>query len=103
MHEVVERRPTDAEHVGGLHDIAVHATEHLDHCGALGLVAHLTQVERGEIVALGKVETNVVTDPSSVALTLNSTRSVAVDLRDPLFMPSAWSSSPSPKLARTSL
>ena len=30
----------------------------------------------------GKVETNSVTDPYSVALTLNSTRSVAVDLRD---------------------
>ena len=31
----------------------------------------------------GKVETNLVTDPYSVALTLNSTRSVAVDLRRP--------------------
>ena len=30
----------------------------------------------------GKVETNLVTDPYSVALTLNSTRSVAVDLDD---------------------
>ncbi|WP_330474393.1 pullulanase-type alpha-1,6-glucosidase [Terrabacter sp. C0L_2] len=48
----------------------------------------------------GKVETNVVTDPSSVALTLNSTRSVAVDLRDPAFMPSSWRTTPSPKLAQ---
>ena len=48
----------------------------------------------------GKVETNVVTDPSSVALTLNSTRSVAVDLRDPTFMPSAWRTTPSPTLAQ---
>lgn len=48
----------------------------------------------------GKVETNVVTDPSSVALTLNSTRSVAVDLRDPAFMPTAWRTTPSPKLAQ---
>ena len=31
----------------------------------------------------GKVETNLVTDPYSVALTLNSTRSVAVDLDRP--------------------
>ena len=35
----------------------------------------------------GKVETNLVTDPYSVALTLNSTRSVAVDLRDRAFQP----------------
>ena len=48
----------------------------------------------------GKVETNVVTDPSSVALTLNSTRSVAVDLRDPAFMPSTWRTTPSPRLAQ---
>ncbi|MGW5239448.1 pullulanase-type alpha-1,6-glucosidase [Monashia sp. NPDC004114] len=47
-----------------------------------------------------KVETNRVTDPSSVALTLNSTRSVAVDLKDPAYMPSAWKATPSPKLAR---
>src|SRR3954454_1011552 len=48
----------------------------------------------------GRVETNVVTDPSSVALTLNSTRSVAVDLRDPAFMPSTWRTTPSPRLAQ---
>ncbi|MFC7598129.1 pullulanase-type alpha-1,6-glucosidase [Terrabacter sp. GCM10028922] len=48
----------------------------------------------------GKVETNLVTDPSSVALTLNSTRSVAVDLRDPAYMPSVWRTTPAPKLAQ---
>ena len=47
----------------------------------------------------GKVETNLVTDPSSVALTLNSTRSVAVDLRDPAYMPTAWRTTPAPTLA----
>ncbi|EWT03071.1 alpha-1,6-glucosidase [Intrasporangium oryzae NRRL B-24470] len=48
----------------------------------------------------GKVETNLVTDPSSVALTLDSTRSVAVDLRDPAYMPSVWKTSAAPALAR---
>ena len=48
----------------------------------------------------GKVETNLVTDPSSVALTLNSTRSVAVDLHDPAFMPTTWRTTASPKLAQ---
>ena len=38
----------------------------------------------------GKVETSLVTDPYSVALTLNSTRSVAVDLRDRAFQPALW-------------
>ena len=46
----------------------------------------------------GKVETNLVTDPYSVALTLNSTRSVAVDLRDRAFQPELWRSTPSPTL-----
>ena len=48
----------------------------------------------------GKVETNRVTDPNSVALTLNSTHSVAVDLKDRAHMPSAWRSTPSPQLAQ---
>ena len=51
----------------------------------------------------GKVETNLVTDPYSVALTLNSTRSVAVDLHDPACSPPSWQTHPSPELAsRTS-
>ncbi|MFI6825691.1 pullulanase-type alpha-1,6-glucosidase [Kribbella sp. NPDC050241] len=48
----------------------------------------------------GKVETNVVTDPYSVALTTDSAYSVAVDLNDPAGKPALWSSTPSPKLAR---
>jgi pullulanase-type alpha-1,6-glucosidase len=46
----------------------------------------------------GKVETNRVTDPYSVALTLDSTRSVAVDLRDPAYRPSLWATTKSPLL-----
>ena len=48
----------------------------------------------------GKVETNLVTDPNSVALTLNSTRSVAVDLSDTAYMPSVWRSAKAPALAK---
>jgi pullulanase-type alpha-1,6-glucosidase len=46
----------------------------------------------------GKVETNLVTDPASVALTLDSTKSVAVDLSDRAFMPAQWRSTASPAL-----
>jgi pullulanase-type alpha-1,6-glucosidase len=52
------------------------------------------------VPSTGKVETNRVTDPYSVALTLNSTRSVAVDLASPSAMPAVWRNSPSPELAR---
>ena len=48
----------------------------------------------------GKVETTQVTDPYSVALTLDSTRSVAVDLKDPAYQPSAWRSAKAPALAK---
>ena len=48
----------------------------------------------------GRVETNLVTDPYSTALTLNSTRSVAVDLRDNEFQPKVWKTTPSPRLAQ---
>ncbi len=48
----------------------------------------------------GKVETNLVTDPYSVALTTDSAYSVAVDLNDPAGKPALWSGTPSPKLAR---
>ena len=47
-----------------------------------------------------KVETNLVTDPYSVALTLNSTRSVAVDLDRRSTMPAVWRDNASPGLAR---
>ncbi|HEY5820359.1 MAG TPA: pullulanase-type alpha-1,6-glucosidase, partial [Propionibacteriaceae bacterium] len=46
----------------------------------------------------GKVETNLVTDPYSVALTLNSTRSVAVDLNDKAYRPKAWAKTKAPTL-----
>ncbi len=49
----------------------------------------------------GKVEHNVVTDPYSVALTLNSTRSVAVDLKDPAYRPATWRATPSPVLKQS--
>jgi pullulanase-type alpha-1,6-glucosidase len=48
----------------------------------------------------GKVETNVVTDPYSVALTTDSTYSVAADLDDPAGKPALWSKTPSPVLQR---
>jgi pullulanase-type alpha-1,6-glucosidase len=39
----------------------------------------------------GRVETNVVTDPYSVALTADSARSVVASLSDPSLMPAGWS------------
>jgi pullulanase-type alpha-1,6-glucosidase len=48
----------------------------------------------------GKVETTQVTDPYSVALTLDSTRSVAVDLRDTAYQPSSWRTAKAPPLAK---
>ena len=47
-----------------------------------------------------RVESNLVTDPYSVALTPDSTRSVAVDLDDRAYQPALWRTTPSPKLAR---
>jgi pullulanase-type alpha-1,6-glucosidase len=47
-----------------------------------------------------QVETNRVTDPYSVALTTNSTRSVVVDLADPSLAPRQWRTTPSPTLER---
>lgn len=44
----------------------------------------------------GKIETNAVTDPSSIALTTNSTRSVAIDLADPAWEPEQWAETPAP-------
>ena len=43
-----------------------------------------------------QVETNIVTDPYSVALTTDSTRSVAVDLADPHLSPEQWAETPAP-------
>lgn len=44
----------------------------------------------------GKVETNLVTDPYSVALTVDSTRSVAVNMDNPSIAPSLWTGSKAP-------
>lgn len=44
----------------------------------------------------GKVETNLVTDPYSVALTVDSTRSVAVNMDNPSIAPSLWTDSKAP-------
>ncbi len=44
----------------------------------------------------GKVEVNTVTDPYSVALTVDSTRSVAVDLAHPGLAPEQWRSTQAP-------
>ncbi|SIT86829.1 pullulanase-type alpha-1,6-glucosidase [Microbacterium sp. RU33B] len=48
----------------------------------------------------GAVETNTVTDPYSVALTLNSTRSVAVDLDDKAWQPKQWAKTKAPVIDR---
>ncbi|GAA1397114.1 pullulanase-type alpha-1,6-glucosidase [Luteococcus peritonei] len=47
-----------------------------------------------------RIETNRVTDPCSAALTLDSRRSVLVDLTDPAAMPPDWASSWGPHLER---
>ncbi|MEZ4658407.1 MAG: pullulanase-type alpha-1,6-glucosidase [Caldilineaceae bacterium] len=38
----------------------------------------------------GQVETNLVTDPYSLGLSMNSTRSLLVNLNDPALMPDGW-------------
>ncbi|SDS77906.1 alpha-1,6-glucosidases, pullulanase-type [Paraoerskovia marina] len=48
----------------------------------------------------GAVETNVVTDPYSVGLTLNSERSVAVDLTASSLAPKAWRTTAAPVVER---
>ncbi|MCW3156719.1 pullulanase-type alpha-1,6-glucosidase [Micropruina sonneratiae] len=45
-----------------------------------------------------RVVTNPVTDPYSLALTVNSTHSVVVDLDDPTLQPEQWRSTPAPPL-----
>ena len=49
-----------------------------------------------------RVETNVVTDPYSTALTTDSTRSVAVDLADPRLVPEQWAATPAPRVRNDS-
>ncbi|WP_261340779.1 pullulanase-type alpha-1,6-glucosidase [Tessaracoccus flavus] len=48
------------------------------------------------VPSLDEVVTNEVTDPYSLALTLNSTRSVVVDLDNPELAPEQWASTESP-------
>jgi pullulanase-type alpha-1,6-glucosidase len=48
----------------------------------------------------GAVETNLVTDPYSLALTTDSARSVIVDLDDPALMPAGWATLAKPGLAQ---
>src|SRR5690606_16280243 len=50
------------------------------------------------VPSTGGVETNVVTDPYSVALTLNSTRSVLVDLDHPALQPALWQTAQPPAI-----
>jgi len=48
----------------------------------------------------GKVVTNRVTDPYSVALATNSQQSLVVDLADPALAPSGWSATRAPAIAQ---
>ncbi|PRZ06937.1 pullulanase-type alpha-1,6-glucosidase [Isoptericola sp. CG 20/1183] len=48
----------------------------------------------------GQVETNVVTDPYSVALTRDSTHSVVVSLDDKRWQPKVWRTTPQPVVER---
>jgi pullulanase-type alpha-1,6-glucosidase len=50
------------------------------------------------VPSTGRVETNLVTDPYSVALTLNSQRSVVVDLDDRRWQPQVWRTATAPTL-----
>ena len=49
-----------------------------------------------------RVETNIVTDPYSTALTTDSTRSVAVDLADPRLAPEQWATTQAPAVRNDS-
>ncbi|WP_436408276.1 pullulanase-type alpha-1,6-glucosidase [Agromyces zhanjiangensis] len=48
----------------------------------------------------GEVEENSVTDPYSAALTVNSARTVVVDLDDPTLAPELWAETPAPLVER---
>ncbi len=47
----------------------------------------------------GKIETNLVTDPYSISLSMNSLRSQIVDLEDPILKPDGWDKLSKPSLA----
>ena len=70
--------------------------------GAIGVgCQYLWEVEV-YVPSTRAVETNLVTDPYSVALTLDSTRSVAVDLADGRLAPPQWATTPAPRLRNDS-
>ena len=70
--------------------------------GAIGVgCQYLWEVEV-YVPSTRKVETNLVTDPYSTALTTGSTRSVAVDLSDPRLAPAQWATVPAPRLRNDS-
>ncbi|MBB1509751.1 pullulanase-type alpha-1,6-glucosidase [Tessaracoccus sp. MC1756] len=48
------------------------------------------------VPSLDRIERNVVTDPYSIGLTLNSTHSVLVDLDDPAWAPEIWTGNEAP-------
>ncbi len=52
------------------------------------------------VPSTGAVETNLVTDPYSVSLSMNSTRSQIADLSDPALEPAGWDTLVKPDLAR---
>ena len=52
------------------------------------------------VPSTGAVETNLVTDPYSVSLAMNSTRSQIVDLTDPALAPPGWDATSKPELER---
>ena len=54
------------------------------------------------VPSLGEVVSNVVTDPYSVGLTVNSTRSVILDLNDPQWAPESWDAAAPPALRNQS-
>ncbi|WIM08641.1 DUF3372 domain-containing protein [Trueperella bernardiae] len=54
------------------------------------------------VPSTNQVEHNVVTDPYSVGLTVDSTHSVLVDLSDPDYMPTLWQTSEAPVITNDS-
>jgi pullulanase-type alpha-1,6-glucosidase len=52
------------------------------------------------VPSTGAVEHNLVTDPYSLSLAMNSTRSQIVDLADPALAPAGWAATAKPPLAR---
>ena len=46
----------------------------------------------------GTVQHNLVTDPNSVGLTIDSKRSVVLDLADERYMPEVWADTPAPRI-----